>query len=262
MRWAIGVEYDGAAFNGWQSQAHAVGVQSVVEAALSAVANEPVKVYCAGRTDAGVHAVGQVAHFDTTRLRTARAWTLGANSHLPAGVALRWAREAPPDFHARFSAEARRYAYLILNRPTRAGLWQSRMAWEFRTLDVLRMQQAAQILVGEHDYSSFRAAGCQAKHPRRTVHELTVSRRADLIRIEVEANAFLQHMVRNIVGVLCEIGVGERPVEWVSEVLAARDRRCGGVTAPACGLYFLSARYPASLGFPVYSPAQDQGLPW
>ena len=261
MRWAIGIEYDGAAFNGWQSQAHAVGVQAAVEAALTAVADEPIKVQCAGRTDAGVHAVGQVAHFDTARIRTPRAWTLGANTHLPRGVALRWAMEVPQGFHARFSALSRRYAYLILNRPTRAGLWQARMAWEFRPLEVSLMQQAAQALIGQHDFSSFRAAGCQSRHPLRTVHALRISRTEDLVRIDIEANAFLQHMVRNIAGVLLEIGAGGRPPEWAGEVLAARDRRCGGVTAPACGLYFLEARYPAEFALPA-AAVPDVGLPW
>lgn len=261
MRWAIGVEYDGAAFSGWQAQAHATGVQTVVEAALSAVADEPVRVQCAGRTDAGVHAVGQVAHFDTSRVRTPRAWALGANTHLPRSVALRWAQEVPPAFHARFSASSRRYAYLILNRPLRAGLWQARMAWEFRPLDVSLMQEAARALVGEHDFSSFRAAGCQSRHPTRTVLELQVSRQDDLVRIDIEANAFLQHMVRNIAGVLLEIGAGGRPPGWAAEVLAARDRRLGGVTAPACGLYFLEARYPAEFMLPAVSIPQA-GLPW
>lgn len=261
MRWAIGIEYDGAAFSGWQSQAHAVGVQSVVEAALSAVADEPIAVQCAGRTDAGVHAVGQVAHFDTSRIRSARAWTLGANSHLPPGVALRWALEVPASFHARFSAEARRYAYVILNRPIRAGLWRDRVAWEFRPLDVSRMQDAARALLGEHDFSSFRAAGCQARHPVRTVHSLQVARQGELVRIDIEANAFLQHMVRNIAGVLLEIGVGDREPAWAAEVLAARDRRCGGITAPAGGLYFLAARYPTEMGLPV-PVIEPTGLPW
>ena len=261
MRWAIGIEYDGAAFNGWQAQAHATGVQTVVEAALSAVADEPIKVQCAGRTDAGVHAVGQVAHFDSASARTERAWTLGTNAHLSRGVAVRWARAVPDDFHARFSALSRRYAYLILNRPARAGLWHTRVAWECRPLDVARMQAAAPALLGQHDFSSFRAAGCQSRHPLRTVHHLRVSRQDELVRIDIEANAFLQHMVRNIAGVLLDIGAGERPPGWAAEVLAARDRRQGGVTAPACGLYFLEARYPADFALPV--PAvPEQGVPW
>jgi tRNA pseudouridine38-40 synthase len=256
MRIALGIEYDGSAFCGWQSQVDGTGVQAVVEAALSVVANEPIAVQCAGRTDAGVHAICQVVHFDTHSERTSRAWTLGTNSHLPRSVSLRWAQPVPDQFNARFSAEARSYSYLLVNRLSRPGLWHGRVSWEHRPLAVEPMQAAAQLLLGEHDFSAFRAAGCQARHPRRTVHRLELSRSGDLVCVNIEANAFLQHMVRNIVGVLVKIGAGERPVEWAGEVLAGRDRRLGGVTAPAAGLYFLHPHYPSTFNLPVMTGAQ------
>ncbi|MSQ67089.1 MAG: tRNA pseudouridine(38-40) synthase TruA [Gammaproteobacteria bacterium] len=255
MRIAVGIEYDGSSFCGWQSQAQGTGVQAVVEAALSVVANEPIVVQCAGRTDAGVHAVCQVAHFDSHSERTPRAWTLGANSHLPRSVSLRWAQVVPEHFNARFSAEARSYSYVLLNRLSRPGLWHGRVSWEHRPLALERMRAAATPLLGEHDFSAFRAAGCQARHPRRTIRRLELTRTGDLVCMNIEANAFLQHMVRNIVGVLVKIGAGERPIDWAAEVLAGRDRRLGGVTAPAAGLYFLRPHYPATFSLPVMTGA-------
>lgn len=226
-------------------------MQAALEQALSRVADHPVRVICAGRTDAGVHGVGQVVHFDTTAVRSERAWVLGGNVHLPLDINLNWAREAPGDFHSRFSALARRYRYLILNQPQRSALWRGRATWHYRPLDVKQMQIAGQALIGEHDFSAFRAAECQARHPIRDIHELILHRQGNGVVLEVEANAFLQHMVRNIAGVLMTIGAGDQPVEWAQEVLEQRDRTQAGVTAPAEGLYLLAVRYPERFGLPM-----------
>jgi tRNA pseudouridine38-40 synthase len=257
-RIALGLEYDGSAFAGWQAQAHAQGVQSAVEAALSVVADHAVSVTAAGRTDAGVHALMQVVHFDTSAVRTERGWVLGANTNLPPQVSALWAREVPDAFHARYSAIARRYRYVILNRTPRPALAAARVAWVRDPLDAERMHAAAQHLVGEHDFSSFRAAECQARTPMRRVHEISVVRQGQLVVLSVLANAFLHHMVRNIAGVLIAIGTGARPVEWCAEVLAARDRRQGGVTAPANGLYLHGVRYSPALNLPS---EPDEGAP-
>ncbi len=252
MRIALGLEYDGSAFAGWQVQEPGVRtVQACVEAALSRIADHPVRLICAGRTDAGVHATAQVVHFDTTARRPLHAWVLGTNSHLPEAVAVRWAREVPEDFHARFSARSRCYRYLILNRPVRPTFLARRVTWTHRPLDEARMAEAARDLVGEHDFSAYRALGCQARSPVRTVHRLEVLRRGELVVLEVEANAFLHHMVRNMAGVLMEIGTGRRPVGWAREVLEGRDRTLGGVTAPPDGLYFVGVRYPERYGLPA-----------
>lgn len=248
MRLALKIEYDGAAFKGWQAQRGARTVQAAVEMALSRVADHPVKVTCAGRTDAGVHAVGQVVHFDTHALRSMRSWVLGTNSNLPRDVAVHWPRCVADDFHARFSAISRRYRYVILNRWARPAVLRGKITWERRPLDVRRMQQAAAGLRGEHDFTSFRALACQAKNPVRTVYELCVSRDIDAVYIDVHANAFLYHMVRNIAGVLTAVGAGERATEWPAELLERRDRAHGGVTAPACGLYLVHASYPKTFG--------------
>lgn len=251
MRVALGVEYDGSGFRGWQAQRPEVRtLQFCLEQALTKVADHPVKLVCAGRTDAGVHGLGQVVHFDTTATRSARAWVLGGNANLPSDLSLRWAQEVPADFHARFSACGRRYRYLIFNQPHRSALWRNRATWCYQALDAGRMHVAGQQLVGEHDFSSFRAAECQARHPVREIRELTVSRQGDGVVLEVEANAFLHHMVRNIAGVLMAIGSGGRPVEWASQVLAQRDRTQAGVTAPAEGLYLLAVRYPPHFDLP------------
>lgn len=251
MRIALGIEYDGTRYAGWQYQHHAPSVQQVVERAVSKVADEPVRVVCAGRTDTGVHALGQVVHFDTGAERTARSWVLGCNSNLPQDVGVRWARPVGDEFHARFGAVARRYRYLILNRPTRPALLHHRVCWHRLPLDESRMAAAAWPLVGEHDFSSFRALACQAKHPVRTIHELQVQRHGECVVIDVAANAFLHHMVRNIAGVLIAIGQGERPPEWTGQLLEARDRSVGGVTAPPEGLYLVSVQYPARFGLPA-----------
>lgn len=252
QRIAVGVQYDGAGFRGWQTQQSGIRtVQMALEQALSKVANHPVCVICAGRTDAGVHGIGQVAHFDTTALRTSRSWILGSNAHLPPDVSVHWAQQTAADFHARFSAQSRRYRYLILNRAQRSALWRQRATNYYRPLDAQRMHHAAQLLLGEHDFSSFRAAECQARHPIRTIHQISVCRYEDFVVLEVEANAFLHHMVRNIVGVLLSIGNGEQPLEWIEQVLKQRDRTQAGVTAPADGLYLLAVHYPERFNLPV-----------
>jgi len=249
-RIALGLEYDGSAFAGWQSQAHARGIQTDLEQALSFVADHPVAVTAAGRTDAGVHARMQVVHFDTTAQRSERAWALGANTRLPVDISALWAREVPEAFHARYSAISRSYRYRILNRMARPALERLRAGWVRRMLDAQRMQEAARWLVGEHDFSSFRAAECQSPTPMRRVHSIDIDRREDELSIEVTANAFLHHMVRNIVGVLIAVGTGDREPIWARTVLDARDRRRGGVTAPPHGLYLVGVRYPANLGLP------------
>jgi tRNA pseudouridine38-40 synthase len=256
-RIVLGLEYDGSAFAGWQAQAHAHGVQSAIEQALTMVADHPISVTAAGRTDAGVHAAMQVAHFDSQAIRTERGWVLGANSNLPPEVSVLWAREVPPAFHARYSATARRYIYAIQNRVPRPSLAANRVCWVREPLDHERMQSAAQHLVGEHDFSSFRAAECQARTPMRNVYDISVMRRGELVLLTVTANAFLHHMVRNIAGVLIAVGAGEQRVEWVEEVLAARDRTRGGVTAAAGGLYLTGIRYAPALGL----PSEPAGVP-
>ena len=248
MRFACAVEYDGEAFSGWQRQAHARSVQAAVEHALSYVADHPVEVSCAGRTDAGVHATWQVIHFDTDARRNERSWLLGANANLPDDVRLLRVQPVDEGFHARFSARARSYRYVILNRDVPSALLRHRVAWEHRPLDEQRMQEGADYLLGEHDFSSFRAVACQARNPVRTLHRLTVARHGDRVCLDVEANAFLHHMVRNIAGVLMTVGRGERPAQWVDEVLQHRDRTRGGVTAPAGGLYLVGVRYPEHFG--------------
>lgn len=250
-RIAVGVEYDGSVFCGWQSQAGQASVQAAVEAALSRVADGPVHVTVAGRTDTGVHGLGQVAHFDTDARRREYAWLRGANANLPGAVSLRWAREVPADFHARFSARARSYRYLILNRPQRPALRRHFTSWVYLPLDEKRMQAGAEYLVGRHDFSAFRASACQARHPVRELYRLAVTRRGDYIAIDVEANAFLHHMVRNLAGVLIAIGSGKYPPEWARDVLESRDRRLGGVTAPAEGLYLVGVEYPERFGLPA-----------
>jgi tRNA pseudouridine38-40 synthase len=252
------VEYDGSGFSGWQRQNHARSTQADVEAALSRVADHAVQICCAGRTDAGVHATWQVIHFETTAQRSDRSWVLGTNANLKKDAGLLWARCVDDDFHARFSAQSRRYRYIMLNRPVPSPLLRTRVAWCHAPLDEARMQLAANDLVGEHDFSSYRALACQAKSPVRTVHRLTVQRSGDFIYLDIEANAFLHHMVRNIVGVLMSIGRGEQEPGWASEVLEHRDRTRGGVTAPACGLYMVGVNYPERHGItpvgnvPVY----------
>lgn len=251
MRLAAGVEYDGSGFFGWQRQRQSPTVQEVVELALSRVADHPLTIHCAGRTDTGVHARCQVIHFETAAQRDERAWVLGANTHLPPGVSLLWLRRVPDDFHARFSARSRRYRYCILNRWVRPAIERQRMAWVRYPLDAGAMQLAAGTLIGEHDFSSFRALGCQSRSPVRKVHDVSVSRDGAEVAIDIEANAFVYHMVRNIAGALIAIGRGQRPVDWLSELLALRNRAAAAPTAPAAGLYFMSAGYPDFPDLPV-----------
>jgi tRNA pseudouridine38-40 synthase len=250
MRIALGVEYHGAGFVGFQSQREGTSIQGCLEAALSRVADHPLRIVCAGRTDAGVHALAQVVHFDTTAERRPRGWVLGANVHLPRAIAARWAQVVPDSFHARYSALARHYRYLILNRWVRPALDDGRVCWEHRPLDAARMHRAAQHLVGEHDFTSFRAQACQAKHPLREIRYIRVTRHDDRVVLDIAANAFLHHMVRNIAGVLMTIGSGEQAPEWAREVLELRDRTRSGVTAPAAGLYFMGVSYPPEFGLP------------
>lgn len=252
MRVAMGIEYDGSSFCGWQRQKGGLDtVQERVEKAISRVASHPVSVFCAGRTDTGVHGLGQVIHFDTPAMRPMRGWLLGTNVNLPMEVSVNWVQEVSPSFHARFSAVSRSYRYLILNRPTRSAIWRNRAVWVHRPLDEQRMQAAARCLVGTHDFSSYRALGCQAKSPVRTITRLEVRRESEQILIDVTADGFLHHMVRNIAGVLMAIGKGDRPLEWSREVLEYRDRTLGGVTAPPEGLYLMHVAYPKTFNLPA-----------
>ena len=251
MRLAAGIEYAGTRYAGWQRQTSGPSVQAEVERALSLIANHPVEVVCAGRTDTGVHALGQVVHFDTRAIRGPRGWVLGTNGHLPTDIALVWVVPVADDFHARFSALARTYQYLVLNRQTRSPLAVERVCLWRTPLDAARMHEALQVLVGTHDFEAFRASQCQSRVATRRLERIEVRREGDLMRIEIRANAFLHHMVRNIVGSALAVGEGERPVEWIGEVLAGRDRRLAGMTAPAGGLYFASVDYPADHGLPV-----------
>jgi tRNA pseudouridine38-40 synthase len=250
-RWAVGLEYDGSAYAGWQTQESAPSVQVVAEQAFASVADQPVSLTAAGRTDAGVHALQQVAHFDATATRSARSWVYGANTQLPPDVAALWAVQVPETFHARYSALSRTYRYVILNRGTRPALGRNRVCWMHAALDHERMARAAVHLVGEHDFSAFRSSECQSRTPIRRVEGIDVRRQGSYVIIEARANAFLHHMVRNIAGVLIQIGRGEAEVDWAREVLEGRDRRLGGVTAPAGGLYLVGVTYPTELGVPA-----------
>jgi tRNA pseudouridine38-40 synthase len=254
MRIAMGVEYAGSAFHGWQAQGDVDTVQERLEGALTTVADHPVRVHCAGRTDTGVHGLGQVVHFDTTAERSSRNWLLGTNVNLPSDISVHWAKEVPDTFHARFSALSRSYRYIILNRMTRSANWYNRAVWIHHPLDVERMQQASNCLVGTHDFSSYRALGCQAKSPVRTVHNLDVRRDGEIITLDISANAFLHHMVRNIAGVLIAIGKSDRPVEWSRQVLEYKNRTLGGVTAPPDGLYLVGVEYPPEFQLPPNPP--------
>ena len=251
MRIALGIEYDGTDFSGWQRLKTGASVQASVEQALSRVAAHPVEISCAGRTDAGVHGRCQVVHFDSEAQRDMRGWMLGVSSNLPDSVAVLWAQPVAAEFHARYAARSRRYRYHILNRPVRAALDARYVTWERLPLDADLMHEAAQALCGEHDFSAFRALSCQAAHPRRTVLNVSVRREGQHIFVEIEANAFLHHMVRNIVGSLLLVGRGEKPVKWIGELLAGCNRQVAGPTAPASGLTFLGPRYPTHWSLPA-----------
>ncbi|MDF1653718.1 MAG: tRNA pseudouridine(38-40) synthase TruA [Coxiellaceae bacterium] len=250
-RIAMGIRYDGTAYHGWQAQfGELATLQSKVEKAISCVANHSVAVTCAGRTDAGVHATQQVIHFDSDADRTENAWVFGANSHLPPDISVVWAQDVDNEFHARFSATSRRYRYILYNYKVRPGILRHAVGWHHKQLDESEMQQAAMHLIGEHDFSSFRGAGCQAKTAKRTVTEVAISRHKHLLIIEIEANAFLLHMVRNIVGSLFAVGSGYRDSDWMAEVLAAKDRREAGITASPSGLYLVEVNYPGVYSLP------------
>jgi tRNA pseudouridine38-40 synthase len=261
-RIAAGLEYDGRAYSGWQFQPGLNTVQDVVQRALARVADAPIDCTCAGRTDAGVHALAQVVHFDSDAPRSERAWRLGANTYLPPDVSVAWVREVPAHFHARYGAQARSYRYVIFNRDSRSALAVGRATWERRPLDAPRMHAAAQALVGEHDFSSFRAIECQAKSPLRRVERLAVARSGDFVILEITANAFLHHMVRNVAGLLLSVGHGDSPAERVPAVLAARDRKLNAATAPPDGLYLAEVRYPAEFGLPAPGTPADAGIPF
>jgi tRNA pseudouridine38-40 synthase len=250
-RYAACIEYRGTAYRGWQRQQPGVAsVQEQVEKALSRVANHEVVVSCAGRTDAGVHASGQIIHFDSPAARSPHNWFHGVNAALPPDISLAWVQPVDISFHARFSAKARRYRYVIYNDPVRPAHLAHEVTWNYRPLDVARMQRAAAALVGEHDFSAYRAVACQAKSPIKRVHHLRLIPFGQFIVLDIRANAFLHHMVRNIAGVLMQIGCGEKPESWAGEVLAARSRKAGGLTAPAFGLYLVDVTYPEQFALP------------
>lgn len=259
-RFVAGVEYRGARYHGWQRQGHAAGsIQEHIEQALSRVADEPVQIVTAGRTDAGVHATGQMFHFDSARQRREHAWTRGGNRYLPEDIRLLWVRAVAGDFHARYSALNRGYRYVILNRAVPPAVFAGLVAHEYRPLSVSRMAMAARALVGTHDFSAFRSADCQAKTSTRTVTELTVEQSGEWVWFDVRANAFLQHMVRNIAGTLLDVGAGEREVDWIREILLSRNRGSAGATAPPAGLYLAEVRYPERWQLP---PAQARCRFW
>ena len=243
MRIALGLEYDGRGFCGWQSQPSGCGVQDALEHGLEQVAGAAVRAVSAGRTDTGVHATVQVVHFDTVAERPVTAWVRGTNTATPAGLSVLWAKPVPETFHARYSATARAYMYLLLNRPVRPGLEQGRVGWFHRPLDLDAMRDASQLLIGTHDFSAFRAAECAAKTPVRRLDEIAIARHGEIVVFRFRANAFLQHMVRNLVGSLVYVGKGKFPPQWIAEVLASRDRARGAPTFAPAGLYLTAIEY-------------------
>lgn len=250
MKIALGIEYNGAAYCGWQRQKEVNSVQQELERALSIVANKPVEVLCAGRTDAGVHGTGQIVHFETDVERKTVAWTMGANANLPRDIAVRWAAEVSDQFHARFSATARRYRYIIFNHKLRPGILSDGVSHYHAELDEQLMNEAGQYLLGENDFTSFRAAHCQSRTPWRNIMHLNVTRLGHYVVVDVKANAFVHHMVRNIVGSLMVVGRKEQPVEWIDWLLKAKDRKLAGATAKAEGLYLVDVDYPEEFGLP------------
>jgi len=252
-RLAAAVEYDGSSFCGWQRQTHSPSVQAEIEAALSVVANDAVTIACAGRTDTGVHGTNQIIHFDSSADRAPRNWLLGANANLPFGIRLHWVSEQSAQFHARFSATARTYRYLIANQSQRPAIFHRWLTWEKSPLDESLMHQAAQNLLGENDFSSFRAAGCQSRSPNRNVHAVQVWRQGELVVVEIIANAFLHHMVRNIVGSLIEVGRKAQSADWLGALLQKKDRTQAPATAPANGLYLVKVDYPEQFEVPAFT---------
>jgi tRNA pseudouridine38-40 synthase len=255
-RVALALEYNGSGLFGWQSQRQLQlpTVQETLELALGKIADAPISTVCAGRTDAGVHASHQIVHFDTPVARAEKAWVFGGNTLLPPGLAIHWAKPVPADFHARFSATARRYRYVILNRPVRSAHFSQLATTINPPLDAALMHAEAQCLLGEQDFSSFRGAGCQSNTPMRNVHHVVVERRGDWVIVDIQANAFLLHMVRNIVGTLVEVGSGRQPPGWTAQVFALRDRTKAAMTAPPQGLYLVDVFYPAHFGLPRTRP--------
>jgi tRNA pseudouridine38-40 synthase len=251
QRIVLGIEYNGSSFNGYQLQLTGTRtVQGELEKALSKVADEAIRLTCAGRTDTGVHATGQVVHFDTPVQRELKAWVLGGNTNLPRDISIHWVRQVDQGFSARFSATSRSYRYIMFNRKVRSAVFQQNVAWSFERLDANAMHQAAQLLLGEHDFSAFRASQCQAKHPVRDMQKISVKREGDYVILDIKANAFLHHMVRNIMGSLMVIGRGEQPVAWMQDILQGRDRKRAGMTASAAGLYLVNVQYPQEYGLP------------
>lgn len=262
-RVALAFEYDGRQFHGWQSQKSGLrSVQAELTRAVEKVADHPVDLVCAGRTDAGVHASYQIVHFETPSIRNRRSWVLGVNTALPDDIAVHWAGNGTGDFHARFSAIYRRYRYVIYNSPVRPGIQRGQVSWTYRPLDAGRMHEAAQALVGEHDFSSFRAAGCQSRTPVRFLERISVSHKGKFVVIDVQANAFVHHMVRNIAGALMAVGSGQRPVSWIRDILEVRDRTLAGVTAPPQGLYLVDVGYPKEFGIPSAECGPGFLVPW
>lgn len=262
-RVALAFEYDGREFHGWQLQKSGVrSVEAELTKAVSKVADHPVDLVCAGRTDARVHASYQVAHFETPSIRSLRSWVMGINTALPFDISVHWAGNGSDDFHARFSAIYRRYRYVIYNNPVRPGIQRGQVSWTFRELDADRMHKAAQTLVGEHDFSSFRAAGCQSRTPVRFLEQIHVTRKGHFVVIDVQANAFLHHMVRNIAGALMAVGTGKQSLSWIHDILAAKDRTLAGVTAPPHGLYLVDVGYPEGISIPAAECGPAFLKPW
>ena len=257
MRVALGISYRGHAYQGWQSQPSGNTVQDKLELGLSRFADDKLRVICAGRTDTGVHALNQVVHLDTSIEREPFSWVRGTNRYLPPDIAVQWAQPMPEDFHARFSAQGRRYVYVLLESPVRPAVEAGSVGWSLRVLDALAMQSAAGLLLGEHDYSAFRSAECQAASPVKTIRSITITRRGAYWRFEFDANAFLHHMVRNLMGCLLAVGSGARTESWLLEVLQAKDRRLAAATFPADGLYFIGPYYDAVHAIPNQPIALD-----
>jgi tRNA pseudouridine38-40 synthase len=257
MRIALGLSYSGSAYEGWQSQLSGNTVQDRLEKALGHFADQPIRTLCAGRTDAGVHALMQVVHFDTSLQRELASWVRGTNAFLPRDIAVQWARDTPGDFHCRGSATSRRYAYVLLESPVRPSVESGRVGWVYRPMILAALEAAAGHLVGEHDFSSFRASQCQARSPVKHLQRIAISRRGAYWRFEFEANAFLHHMIRNVMGCLVAVGQGLQPHEWITEVLAARNRDAAAPTFSPDGLYFLGPCYDARFGLPNQTAAYD-----